>query len=333
MLGEVFIPLAPTIPAIAIGLLGACVMVICLGTHAVWVWTFGHLFLWLARKRIHIPHVTTIHPLGFLESVSNDVANFLLRRAREGEALMGYMFHAVATITEWTVRETADLARETLHWATWLQRSHLPKWVKALVYATFPPALLARLVKAATTAHLPHLERIVRVKWRGLTRGQVAAMIAAAAGTFVTHLPGKTIYQRIREQAKPDGFTKKRLRRLEKLLAASGAVALTSVALRRMDLQWLRCRSLSKLAKRIGCGGFGVMEMLLGGTMEAFVLSDLCRFTNLLTATTEQLRPALLHLVDVEQALIACPGNSAPAVLHMPPLDIPPLVQESALAA
>lgn len=324
---------APIIVGVAIGLLGAAIYVVCLGLHGVWVRTFGHLFYWLAHKRLSFGRLGAFHPLGFLESVANDVANYLLRRAEQGSALMGYMFHAVAQITEWMARETAGLAQDTLHWATWLQRSHLPKWVKALIYATFPPALIARLVRAAVDARLPRLERVVRVKWRGLTRGQVAAMIAAAAGTFVTHLPGKTIYQRIREVERPDGYTRKRLRRLEKLLAASGAVALVSVAFRRMGLDWLRCKSLSKLGRRIGCGGFAVMEMLLGGTMEAFVLSDLCRFTNLLTAATEKLRPALLRLVDVEQALIACPGNSAPAVLHMPPLDIPPLVNESVLAA
>jgi hypothetical protein len=329
-------PLAPagfSIGLFAVGLFALLITLLLLALRGAWIYTLGALMERLASAKVPLPGRHDLHPLRFLHDYNVAVQNDITAKIEKSQAVAGNLFHGFAIIIEWVAREVAATATDVLHWGQSLQRVKLPRLTRAMIIAAFPLPWLTRRVAAIVAAHLPHIARLPRVKWRGLTRTQVAAMIAAAAGTLVTHLPGKTIYQRIREESKPEGFTKRRLRRLEKLLGATGAVALTTMAFRHMGLDWLRCKSLSKLGRRIGCGGFGVMEMFLGGTMEAFILSDLCRFTNLLTATTEKLRPSLLALVDVEQALISCPGNSAPALLHMPPLDIPPLVNESVLAA
>jgi hypothetical protein len=325
-------PAAVSLGYLVVGLLAFVVFMVCLALRAVWLHTFGRILEVVAdaldfrvlHRSFHFGHPVRV--------VNRTVLNALERVAERSQAGVGYFFHGAAVIAAWTAREVASLGADVLAWGHWLQRVHLPRWVKALIYATFPPALIARLSAAIADAHLPHIKRITNIR-RGLNRRTVAAMIAAAIGTLPKphgiHIRLPHLWHEFEEWR---GYTRRQLRRLAWVGSFAGPAALVAVGLERMGLSWLRCRSLSKLARRVGCGGFGVLDMLIGGTMEAFVLSDLCRFTSLLTRATEQVRPALLRLVDVEQTLLACPGNSAPDRLHMPPLDIPPLVNESVLA-
>jgi hypothetical protein len=325
-------PAAVSLGYLVVGLLAFVVFMVCLALRAVWLHTFGRILEVVAdaldfrvlHRSFHFGHPVRV--------VNRTVLNALERVAERSQAGVGYFFHGAAVIAAWTARELASLGTDVLAWGHWLQRVHLPRWVKALIYATFPPALIARLSAAIADAHVPHLTRVVVHRVSNTISRTIVRVVKVTANAATIPLAGVLIFPRIRALEHWRGYTRRQLRRLAWVGSFAGPAALVAVGLERMGLSWLRCRSLSKLARRVGCGGFGVLDMLIGGTMEAFVLSDLCRFTSLLTRATEQVRPALLRLVDVEQTLLACPGNSAPDRLHMPPLDIPPLVNESVLA-
>lgn len=109
-----------------------------------------------------------------------------------------------------------------------------------------------------------------------------------------------------------------------------GAVA---IALARLGLGWLRCPSLGKLGKRIGCGGFGLLDELFAASFVAFAAADICTFANVAMGTAELLRPALLELVDVEDALVGCHGATGVRPLHTTALRLPPNSLNLPLAA
>jgi len=113
-------------------------------------------------------------------------------------------------------------------------------------------------------------------------------------------------------------------------LAFAGAVAW---ALSRLGLGWLRCSSLSRLGKRIGCGGFGALEELLFGAVTALAVTDICDFAALAYGVAQDLEPLLLGLVDVENALVGCHGATAPPALSIGRLSLPVVANPLPLAA
>ena len=113
-------------------------------------------------------------------------------------------------------------------------------------------------------------------------------------------------------------------------LAFAGAVAL---ALSRLGLGWLRCNSLSRLGKRVGCGGFAALEDILFGAVTALAVTDLCEFATIAMGTAELIRPALLELVDVEDALVGCHGATGAPPLEPSRLRLPTNTRNLPLAA
>lgn len=113
-------------------------------------------------------------------------------------------------------------------------------------------------------------------------------------------------------------------------LAFAGAV---SLALSRLGLGWLRCPSLGRLGKRIGCGGFAALDDLLFGAVTALAVTDLCEFSALAYTAAEEMTPLLIGLVDVENALIGCHGATAPPALRLRALSLPPVRDPLPLAA
>ena len=109
-----------------------------------------------------------------------------------------------------------------------------------------------------------------------------------------------------------------------------GAVA---IALARLGLSWIRCPSLGRLGKRFGCAPWTLLEDLLAASLTAFAVADLCTFANVAMDTAVLIRPALLGLVDVEDALIGCHG--AEGVPKLEPLYFrpPPSSRNLPLAA
>ena len=101
-------------------------------------------------------------------------------------------------------------------------------------------------------------------------------------------------------------------------------VAAVAVALARLGLNWIKCPALGRLGRRFGCGGFDLIEELLGAEIVALAAADLCDFSALVTSAAEDFVPALMALVDVEDALVGCHGATKPPALRLPALRLPP---------
>ena len=114
--------------------------------------------------------------------------------------------------------------------------------------------------------------------------------------------------------------------------AFAGAVAW---ALSRLGLGFLRCQSVGRLGKRIGCNGFKALEELLFGVIDALVIADLCQITKLLIATAESapVQDALRGIIDGLEELMLCQGVDLPPPLEGYWTALPPAQVFSALPA
>lgn len=116
----------------------------------------------------------------------------------------------------------------------------------------------------------------------------------------------------------------KAVRKLDKVIVTTAFVGAVAVALNRLGLKWLRCRSLSNIGNRLGCGGFALVEDLLAASLTAFAVLDICDFANAAETVAEAFVPELMALVDVENALVGCHGATAVPLLTLPTLHLPP---------
>lgn len=112
--------------------------------------------------------------------------------------------------------------------------------------------------------------------------------------------------------------------------AFAGAVA---IALGRLGGGWIRCNNWNKLGRSI-CGlPTGLLEDLFAAAITAFAVTDICEFANVAMGTAELIRPALLELVDVEDALVGCHGANGAPPLKPSRLRLPTNSRNLSLAA
>lgn len=278
----------PVLAYITIGLLAAVAWVVCLGLRSAWQYTFGFILSELASVRIPIPFGHDIHPLRQFDAINNTVLNALHDAAQKSEHAMGYLFHGAAVIQGWMAREIVGIAEDVYGWGSWLQNVHLPRWGKALLYATFPPALIARLIKAGADAHLPRITRTIVVREIPEVVTRVKRIAVASAGAvpipgWVIHLP-----KRVGRLEREVPSIWKRLRRVERLAGATGAVALMLIALRKLGLNWVRCRNVGRFGKRV-CGMDGsLLDTLLTDSLAIISVLSVVEFANELRAVEDE---------------------------------------------
>jgi hypothetical protein len=262
-------PAAPALPGLAflvVGLLALLAWAIQRGLLAIWIHTFGAMLQRLADILTYNKGIIHIDFGGPIRSLDQTVRNVLLKGATKAEYIAGYFFHGCAVIARWMALETEQLAADTLAWATWLQRSHLPKWVKALVYATFPPALILRLVTAAIHAHLPHATTTIIYKTIPAAKAAVAKVAHATTGAVA--LPGWAIALpgRVGRVEHDLSGLRKRLGALEKGAAIAVTAGIAIRLLRKLKLGCLAGRNGKKVVQRL-CGiDTGLIDALLIGT-------------------------------------------------------------------
>lgn len=125
----------------------------------------------------------------------------------------------------------------------------------------------------------------------------------------------------------------KRVKGLDKVVVDTAVVGAVAVALARLGLGWLRCTSVKNLGKKIGCGGFAALDDLLFGAVTALAVTDICELAAGATVVAEGIRPLLIELVDVENALVGCHGATAPPALTLSHTHAPPSIRALPLAA
>lgn len=271
------------------------------------------------------------------------------------EIQIGYCLHGMAKIARYTAQAIDFLARETADTFDWLVGIHLPKLLRYAVTALFPLPFLYRTIRHLIAAELPKVARLIHAgthevtttinrtvtiphlgelqwihrHWKALT----AAVAAVGSLTLPRHALWPAFWREWRTIEAWNKLTQKRIQRLEALLAASGlAVAVANMTGTRVSCWRGRGNIVRTLRHLCGTPAW-LLDLLIVGSIEAFVASDLCGFSDLLIKQAETLRPALMELVDVEDALIGCHGTSKPLVFNLPSASLPPLQGVSPLAA
>jgi hypothetical protein len=290
-------PAAPAVPALAylvIGLLALLAWAVMRGLLAAWIYTFGAMLQRLADILTFRKLGVTVDLGGPIRTLDTTIRNVILKGATKAERLAGYFFHGCAVIVRWTAGEVEGLASDTLAWATWLQHAHLPKWVKAMVYAAFPPAAIYKLVQAAIHANLPHVGRTVTTKVEHVVTHTVTRIVRASSGAVA--IPGWVIRlpSRVGDVEHDLSGLRKRVKGLEKYAGATAAVALFTAALAKLGLQWLRCKNMKKAGKRV-CGLDGnLLDALLLGTTLIVGTISLREFAQEVESVTDEVS-GLIH--------------------------------------
>jgi hypothetical protein len=284
-------PAAPAVPGLAylvVGLLALLAWVVMRGLLAGWIYTFGAMLQRLADILTYNKGIIHIDFGGPIRTLDTTVRNVLLKGATKAEYIAGYFFHGCAVIARWMALETEQLAADTLAWATWLQRSHLPKWVKALVYATFPPALILRLVQAAIHANLPHVGRTITTRVEHVVTHTVTRIVRASSGAVA--IPGWVIRlpSRVGDVEHDLSGLRKRLGALEKGAAIAVTAGIAIRLLRKLKLGCLAGRNGKKVVQRL-CGiDPGLIDALLIGTTLMVGTISLRDFAREMEAVTEE---------------------------------------------
>jgi hypothetical protein len=238
---------------------------------------------------IPLPGRHDLHPLRFLKAYDVAVQNDIEGRLEKSHRAMGYFFHGAAIILEWTAREVAGLAADTLHFGQTLSHVRLPRLTRAMIIAAFPLPWLARRVAALIRAHAVHTTRTVVTRVERTTVQRVTRLVKATAGAVA--IPGVLwgTLPRLRGLERWRNRTGARLRNLERGIAGVSAVALVGTALARLGLNWIRCRRVGKVGKAV-CG---MDSQLLGSLLaDATLIIGTISLVEL-TRGTQRLMPAI----------------------------------------
>ena len=319
-------------------LFGLVAFIICLGMLKGYQFSFGYLLGWLANHlKFHIPlpfgagfTLDIGYPFAYIDRL---IVEQLQAGVSFGEWTLHHALAGWEFLQRWNARLIEDPGRAIWHGLVWTWDVNFPNWHKATVGQLAPRIRRAQhkadqasssADTAAKVAHgiavrLPH---------------DLAAQRAAIERTTIAHVFDTPQWRGIsHRQARLNA----RLNRLAAEVAGVGTAAFAATMLANL---WGNSRSCNKSGGVIGrlarflCGlEKWLPDLLMLGVIEGFAVGDLCDFTHLLTAATKEIKPGLLEIVTVEQALVGCHGTTTPVSLTMPALSLPPMYEPSSLAA
>jgi hypothetical protein len=330
MLGEIAAPLVPEFAGLLVALTLIAATLVAIGIITVLNAFARAVVGGMAALLGRIPGVG-----GVLASPANAVVHWMGAEFGKAEAsldgLLARFLHELGILIAWTMHEIRDLSK--------------------LVY-TITTVMVGTAAIEAVHALIRYVEG--RVHGAELAIGRVLHRIGTIEGRIITkvdhwveprlhaveHLVDGVIEHDIASlRARARAITHsldnlwQRVRHLDALLSTAAFAAAVAVALGTLDLNWIRCRNWGRIGRGV-CGlPAELLDALLLGAIDAFVLTDLCDLSSLMIAAAEELRPALLAFVDVEEALVGCRGNTAPPSLGLAPLRLPPVAARLSLAA
>jgi hypothetical protein len=170
----------------------------------------------------------------------------------------------------------------------------------------------------------PLVARLERTLGQVRAQAHLLAHRLDVAGARVAHLAHALpheialVGERVGITAKQLRREARRLSRLEKATVGLGAVALVAAALGRLGLGWLRCPSLLRMGRKMGCAGFGWLEGFFATAFEALVVLDLCRFALAAQRLAKELVPQLAGTLLVQNAVCLGGGASYPSAHDSP---------------
>jgi hypothetical protein len=268
-----------------------------------------------------LPWVGTALSSG-LHKAEQHVVNVFAAGASKSESYIGLTWHWSARLVDWFGREINSHANLLLLLADQIPGVGLVHALLTQVHAAAQE--ISRLWKSVpSTAHA--ITRPIYGELKALERWTYPRVRAAEHAIDVTipkDIAGLRSRTKAIEKSLADAW--KAIRGLDKVIVDSAFVGAVAVALGFLGLGWLRCNSLGNLGKRFGCGGFQLIEELLAAEVTVLAATDLCDFADAAITLAEAMRPVLVELVDVEDALVGCHGATRPQTLPLPALRLPP---------
>ncbi len=311
-------PAAPAAGAAVEGIAGLFLLlsfVVFTGLHRGWLATIG----WLMHKiadwidfTISLPFGKSIRPFenaaSAIRKASDNVGHAFGYLALKSENGAVWFFHQARQMLVWTADEIAALAQDTWHGIDAVVTRDVPRIVGAKLR---PITHGLRGIDATVT----RLEHSLTKRLRGIdaTLGRIERVVTRTLPHEIAHVGTRV------------GTTAKQLRRLarrtsalERATIGAGAVALVGTALTGLGLKWLKCPALGRVGRKLGCGGFGLIEEFLSTTFEALIVIDLCRFAIAAQRLAALVVPQLGAVLLVPEAVCLGGGAQLPSAHDSP---------------
>lgn len=256
-----------------------------------------------------------------IHKIEQKVSNFLGGLEEHIDANVGFYIHALAI----NVGRLADGSAEA-GWSLWL----LGKALGATRAAIHALPSTGSIVNRIT--HVTKIERVVVKQvttvgklashaYTGVSFSDVKALEGELSHVVEWDIP--RLWRRTRVIQNEWERAWKWIRTHPLAIPAAVATALTMAVLRRAGVNWIRCSNWKRLGSAVCRLPLGLIEELLSTAIVAFAATDICDFANAAETLAEQMKPALLALVDVEDALVGCHGATKPPALPLPALRLP----------
>jgi hypothetical protein len=287
-LGEVPPPPPQAIFAL-MELLKLVAMSVALGLTLTWNQTLGKLFAWLGDAL----NVTVFHhhPLGFiahgLKAANDRVVNFLGHIALVNEGGMVTWISWTGNTTEHAAKAQAAHAESTTAAFDRLQTVFLPYFVTGKIAPLHKTIGQAKAAAHTATKAAGHATTQAKVATH--TASHTKAIAQRTAIAVVQPRVGALEHWRV-NVVKDLNWVRGRFKPLT-------FAALVAVALSRLGLGWLRCPSLLRMGRRIGCGGFAFAESLMALSFAPLLLQDACALVRQYERLAVAIQPALADFV------------------------------------
>ena len=268
---------------------------------------------------------------GKIEDVEHKITSTMGHAATVLEARIGASWHTFARLVDWMGREISRHAALIERIANDLVTGNIIDLIRLQIEG-------AKKLERALHRTIVGIGHDLGIRVKGVERGIGADVLPRIRGLerelhrTVEH-DIASLRARDRALAREYDHLYRWLRSHPWTIVTDAFVGAVAIALTRLGLSWIRCPSLGRLGKRFGCAPWQLLEDLLAASLTAFAVADLCTFANVAMDTARLLRPALLELVDVEDALVGCHGASGAPMLEPVRLRLPPNSRNLPLAA
>lgn len=324
---------APAIPYIAVALTAIVAWLVVYGLRLTIVTWLGGLLHWMTGI-FNLPFGIGNPIQGTVDKGIHYVASLLADAALALENTIAWCFRGIEQVIRLVGDSMAELAHETLHGFRLLVESTIPAIVRELTHPLWKGIdqaegrLRAIEREALQRLHLG-IDTLRRDLAEATQRAEAAARSTAASLErrlgIITHGVEAELQDVV-------GYTRRnlnvRLRRIEELLA-TGAIATAALAVLSREIPWFRCTNVQRLGRSACRFPVQLLEALLGGALDALVVTDLCLIARAVRLGVQELRPVIHELFVVGDAALCGGQHGAPDDLVLnavaPPVPLSPI--------
>lgn len=328
MLAEVLAPEAPALGGLAVAVFAIAATFVCIGIVGALHGFTRAVVGGLAGLLGSIPAIG-----GVLSSPVNAVAHWMEHEFAAAEAYLdataAWWLHSLADLWHWLGRTLRSQAALLYAIATTMVAPALVHAIERAVDAVRARARVLEHRVAGELARLGRFEDQLRHALTGYIGTAIAAALRPIAGELdhlerwtagrvrgLEHAVEGTIPAELgalrewtRELENEYAALYHRVARLEQTATGEAATAAVAVAIAELGMGWARCSNVGRLG-RLGCRlPTGLLEGLLGGAIEAFLVTDLCRLAEIIEREAVLFEPILDEFVNA-QAFICLAGGT-----------------------